>query len=182
MEIAPKGCYEIIGSGAGIPQPARTDDFSSSETQPCTEGLPLLQVDEHADYSGLSLELLKTTTLLAFKADNMLSSHELQAKLDTVHSIDAQEQQHTLPMTRHAFACFDAISVPTESVLSTVSGLQQSAFDGPLDPIATDIAPYVRSIIHFDLARAALCLHKLVRASTCRESEENVRPSDQGTF
>ena len=118
------------------------------------EGLPLLQTDEESDYSGLSTELFTTSTLLAFEARNSLSSNGMQAKLDTLDTDDF-DQQPPPTLTRHAFACFDPISIPTESALSTgPSGLQQSAFDGPLDLIAIDIAPYVRSIVHFDLALA----------------------------
>ena len=117
------------------------------------EGLPLLQADEQADYSGLSLELLTTSTVFTFKDRTALSSDAPEATVDGIGSIEHNDERPP-SLTRHAFACFDAISVPVESTLSTVSGLQQSAFDGPLQPIATDIAPYVRSIVHFDLALA----------------------------
>lgn len=117
------------------------------------EGLPLLQSDEQADFSGLRSELLATSTLLTFQAYDMLSSEQMQARLNKPDMLQSRDHADR-SITRHAFACFDAISAPVESALATVSGLQQSVFDGPLEPIATDIAPYVRSIVHFDLALA----------------------------
>lgn len=117
------------------------------------DGLPLLQTDEHADSSAMGTELFTTSNLLAFRARGLLSSTEINAKLDVISSYEHSRQEHT-PLTRRVFTCFDTISTPAESALSSVSGLQQSVFDGPLEPIATDIAPYVRSIVHFDVALA----------------------------
>lgn len=149
------------------------------------DGLPLLQADEQTDYSGLSVGLLTAATLLVFQSHNMLSSADLHAKLKEIDS-SGRSTRPDAALTRHSFACFDAISVPVESALSGVTGLQQSAFDGPLGPIATDIAPYVRSIVHFDVAlaeqREALGGGKAAkRARTTRAARSALEGGQRGT-
>ena len=118
------------------------------------EGLTLLQTDELIDYSNLTQQIHTASILTAFKSVTELPSSSLQHSLK--RTIEARHRNHEKgsPLTRTDFACFDAISLPPESALSSHTGLSQSALDGPLTPIATDIAPYVRSIVQHDLALA----------------------------
>ena len=90
-------------------------------------------------------------------------------------------------MTRRDFACFDVISTSRSS--ATSNGLEQSAFDGPLTPIALDIAPYVRSIAQYDLsleeqrARLGEILGegpKVKRARTTRAARSALEGSQRG--
>lgn len=56
-------------------------------------------------------------------------------------------------LTRLDFsAALDPIGEPPSAALSTFTGLQYSALDGPFRTITTDIAPYVRSIVQYDIA------------------------------
>lgn len=117
------------------------------------EGLPLLQTDETTDYSGLTSELFVASTLAIYRVAGLVNAEDIQTKLQATIASGGQRSVEPA-LTRQDFACFDTISVPAEAALSTSSGLVQSAFDGPLAPITTDLAPYVRSIVHFDLALA----------------------------
>ncbi|KAH8812075.1 hypothetical protein F5884DRAFT_301971 [Xylogone sp. PMI_703] len=46
---------------------------------------------------------------------------------------------------------FDPISEPEKSTLHTTGNLEASAFDRPLNVITLDLAPYVRSIVSYDM-------------------------------
>lgn len=119
------------------------------------EGLPLLQTDEYPDYSGLSSELAVASALSSYRDAGLLATSNVgDLLMKRPQSEIKGNGEDASILTRHDFACFDAISLSTESALSAGSGLAQSAFDGPLEPIATDLAPYVRSIVQYDLALA----------------------------
>lgn len=114
------------------------------------EGMALLESNEKIDHEHMSEQLAVTSTLLTYKAlsetfvmDSVLKPSRL------LRSIRDESNRDDSELTRRDFACFDAISIPTSGC---VSGLEQSAFDGPLQPIATDLAPYVRSIAQYDLS------------------------------
>jgi len=111
------------------------------------EGMALLQTDELPISSSMSMELVAGASCIAARAFPKLA-------MDTFNGCHTREsQQHgDHRLTRRDFSCFDAISNPPENVLSTGPGLVQSVFDGPLNPIALDLAPYVRSIVQYDLA------------------------------
>ncbi|KAK3711972.1 hypothetical protein LTR37_009284 [Vermiconidia calcicola] len=116
------------------------------------EGMQLLQIDELVNHSDISHELAVTSSLAAYSIAGFRDLEDVHIRLkDTDHSA---HRTTTKPptLTRQDFACFDAISVPAENALCTGPGLSVSAFDGPLEPIATDLAPYVRSIAQSDLA------------------------------
>ncbi|KAM3422653.1 hypothetical protein BST61_g141 [Cercospora zeina] len=114
-------------------------------------GMPLLQTDEAIDHSHMSKHLLVTMTLSAWKTYEVKPRAVQSSRI--LHSIPAQRAQaaREQPIGRHAFACFDAISAPEEISLQN-PGLQLSVFDGPLSNITVDLAPYVRSIVQYDLA------------------------------
>ena len=123
------------------------------------EGMRLLQTDEMINHSAMGMELVIATTCLMSRIaysenDDRNRLARIAPSLDNLKSsiLTRKGIETTSNLTRHDFACFDAISVAPESALSTISGLAQSIFDGPLAPIATDMAPYVRSIVQYDIA------------------------------
>ncbi|KAI7502050.1 P-loop containing nucleoside triphosphate hydrolase protein [Hortaea werneckii] len=120
------------------------------------EGMPLLQSDEAVNYSTLSLELSVEIACTMARASQALSHEEKQFECFSPHleTLSPALRGHRPPqapdcLTRQNFGCFDPISASEDSSLS--NGLTQSIFDGPLEPIVMDIAPYVRSIVQYDL-------------------------------
>ncbi|KAI7645955.1 hypothetical protein KC318_g19687, partial [Hortaea werneckii] len=108
--------------------------------------------DEAIDYSGLSMELSVEIACTMAKASQALSPDEKQFEcfspdLETLSPALRGSFPRQSPdcLTRQNFGCFDPISASEDSNLS--NGLTQSIFDGPLEPIVTDLAPYVRSIV-----------------------------------
>jgi hypothetical protein len=130
--------------GLDTSQPPMSDKARSQYV----EGMPLLQTDERIRYDTLMQELAIISSLNAHHAAGLAPA---QAQLNAF-TVTAKKTHNTSPLTRRDFACFDAISVPNESVLSSGPALLQSAFDGPLEPIAVDLAPYVRSILQYEAA------------------------------
>ncbi len=118
------------------------------------EGLALLQTDEFIEYSGLTEQLGIASVLAALKSVSGPFRDIGQSNLK--HAIQARHRNHEEDslLTRRDFTCFDAISIPPDNMLLPYPGLAQSVFDGPLKPITTDIAPYVRSIVQYDFALA----------------------------
>ncbi|TKA29175.1 hypothetical protein B0A50_03685 [Salinomyces thailandicus] len=123
------------------------------------EGLALLQADEAVDYSGLSMALSTRVALLLsdiarHEGSELNQLHRLAPDAGKLSStiLRGEHSNHVQHLTRSDFACFDPISSAPENILSFASGLAQSIFDGPLPPLATDLAPYVRSIVQYDLA------------------------------
>ncbi|KAF2719752.1 hypothetical protein K431DRAFT_321494 [Polychaeton citri CBS 116435] len=115
-----------------------------------TEGLQVLQTDTLTDYLDVSRQLCATTSRLTI---NEFAKPNLECKASLLDAL----QSNKLPtshasLTRKDFACFDPISESEELSMSGHFSLQVSSFDRPLVPIATDLAPYVRSIVQYDLA------------------------------
>ncbi|KAF2767704.1 P-loop containing nucleoside triphosphate hydrolase protein [Teratosphaeria nubilosa] len=131
-------------SAVGMPDTAPLDmtqpEMPDKARNHYIDGMRLLQTDEKDDFSSLSAELAATAVYLLACS----SSH--------LHLCKPPGPQDQSKLTRQAYTCFDAISVPTESILSTSTGITQSIFDGPISAIATDLAPYVRSIVQYDLS------------------------------
>ncbi|KAI7164523.1 P-loop containing nucleoside triphosphate hydrolase protein [Hortaea werneckii] len=144
----------------GLPETALLDtslpEMSEKARHQYMEGMPLLQADEAIDYSGLSMELSVEIACTMAKASQALSPEEKKFEcfspdlemLSPVLRGNCPRQSLDC-LTRRSFGCFDPISASEDSNLS--NGLTQSIFDGPLEPIVTDLAPYVRSIVQYDL-------------------------------
>ena len=141
-------CSPTSGAALDTTQPPMPEKARSQYI----DGLQLLQADESINYSDLSAELYIASTLAAFKAHNVFESNSEDVLLNLQDT--SQQNNPDLTLTRRDFVCFDAISAPVESGLSSGPALAQSAFDGPLSLIATDLAPYVRSIAQYDQALA----------------------------
>jgi len=127
-----------------MPERARSDYI---------EGLALLQTDERIDYSEFDTQLNVTVSKLMSKrygmGKHLLDTSKEQILSRTCHGSPLLEA--TTPLSRHQFSlAFDPIS--EVAAHTQTFALAYSAFDGPLSTISTDIAPYVRSIVQFDLA------------------------------
>ncbi|KAK5137275.1 hypothetical protein LTR08_000245 [Meristemomyces frigidus] len=152
--------YTALGLPGTAPLDTTQPLLSEKARHQYVEGLPLLQADEEIDHGSLSMSLVVATfcavsrvALLDAGASNrgeqsLLSREQLHASV-----LYERSSTDTPKLTRRNFACFDAISILSDNALSVGSGLTLSAFDGPLNPIAIDMAPYVRSIVQYDLAR-----------------------------
>ncbi|KAK6435425.1 hypothetical protein LTR95_008384 [Oleoguttula sp. CCFEE 5521] len=116
------------------------------------EGRELLESNESIMHGDIAGELAATATCVAYSVsgysnllDNALTTPTL---LNTVY----QSRTATPSLTRRDFAPFDILASPTTSSTSLSTGLEQSAVDGTLFTLTLDLAPYVRSIVRFDLA------------------------------
>jgi hypothetical protein len=152
------------------------------------EGMALLESNERIDHDHLSAQLAVSSTLLTYGAFSPTGVVDLAMKPSSLlRCIRNTSNRDDFELTRRDFACFDAISILPSNAPS--SGLEQSAFDGPLQPIAIDLAPYVRSIAQYDLSleqqRAKLGEimgegHKSKRARTTRAARSALEGSQRG--
>lgn len=153
------------------------------------EGMALLESNERIDHECLPAKLAISSTLLACGAfcSAVAVDHALMPS-NLLRCIRDADDRDDTELTRRDFACFDVISTTASS--ATSSGLEQSAFDGPLKQIATDIAPYVRSIAQYDLSleeqRAKLGEimgegPKAKRARTTRAARSALEGSQRGS-
>ncbi|KAK3048744.1 hypothetical protein LTR09_009856 [Extremus antarcticus] len=117
------------------------------------DGLQLLQTDLEVNHADLRHDLAATSALYTYRNAGMVSS--TTSVPSHIHSTNVTGPPPAQPtLNRRAFACFDPIATPSESFSSLGSSFTTSTFDGPLAPIAIDLAPYVRSIVSFDLSLA----------------------------
>ncbi|KAK4963510.1 hypothetical protein LTR10_001139 [Elasticomyces elasticus] len=107
------------------------------------EGLRLVQADERVDHTDLSMQLV-VNSVHALRKVPTTKQHPAAAGKTTAEKASR--------LSRNDFIAFDAISTAPECASTNYPGLLQSAFDGPLSAIVTDLAPYVRSIVQYDLA------------------------------
>nr|POE62432.1 atpase family aaa domain-containing protein 5 [Quercus suber] len=135
--------YARTGSGAGdIVLDVTQPELSQKARNNYTEGMVLLQTDEVIDPYSFDEQLAVATTLTAYKLADLPTT-------GITHPLGSHQ-----PLCRKAFAVFDPIAVPDNTMRSF--GMQQSTFDAPFVPIVVDVAPYVRSIVHHDLERERL--------------------------
>jgi hypothetical protein len=153
------------------------------------EGMALLESNERIDHEHMPMKLAISSTLLTCSAycpsgvvNRSLEPSNLLRCMRDVNQSDESD------LTRRDFACFDVISTTASS--ATCSGLEQSAFDGPLTSIALDLAPFVRSIAQYDLSleeqRARLGEimgegPKAKRARTTRAARSALEGSQRGS-
>lgn len=105
------------------------------------DGLRLLQSDLLPDYSSIRPSLAAATALSAHRTAGMFCSLD-SSTYTTSHARTA--------LTRKALTVFDPLATNPEN-----HHLTPSAIDAPLSILTTDIAPYIRSIVTYDLALAA---------------------------
>ena len=120
------------------------------------EGANILQADPVVDQTGLSDSVAITIRTCAQRLlNNDQTCDTLPLNDQSIVSIIAevvQGIQYEKPRTKSSISpAFDPISRSQKAVLGIPKGPQISAFDGPLSVLATDLAPYVRSIVSYDL-------------------------------
>jgi len=127
--------------------------LSEKARQDYVVGSTLLQTDEKIDYTDFDSRLATSAANLlsqAYGLDRPLLNTDKSHLLSRI-SNGLRSSAETIPLSRHDFsAAFDPIS--EVAAHTSQFALAYSAFDGPLSTISEDIAPYVRSIVHFDLA------------------------------
>ncbi|OQN97386.1 hypothetical protein B0A48_16545 [Cryoendolithus antarcticus] len=116
------------------------------------EGRELLESNERVPHGDMTNQLVNLATYLAYST----SGHTdlLKNALPTPTILDTVHRSRIAPanVTRRDFAPFDTLANPISSSAIPGTGLEQSIVDGTLSDLAIDVAPYVRSIVRFDLA------------------------------
>lgn len=126
------------------------------------EGYTVLQAQTRQDYTQFDAEIaifmhMKIGSYyeaqrIHVNAFDTLSEPSLQELVISVISDKANTKDASI--TRHDFSmAFDPISEPHATTGNNIpaTGLSASSFDRPLSIISIDLAPYVRSIINYDL-------------------------------
>jgi len=168
-------------------------DASLPETLPKSrtnyiEGMALLDSNDKIAYSDTPARIAISSVVMAYNAfasEAAAIDHPTPSTL--LRCIQDSGKADESKLSRRDFVCFDPISVPTSP--SIHSGLELSAFDGPLSQLSTDLAPYVRSIAQYDLSleeqREKLGEimgdgHKAKRARTTRAARSALEGSQRG--
>lgn len=136
--------------GSIQPDPTQPELPDKSRTN-YISGLALLQTPPQTSFSNLSTQIALTTTSL------LAHTHLIPLPTTSAHLLSnlTSPLPHE-PLTRAAFSsALDPLASAPQTSLHAPTGLSYSALDGAFAPIATDIAPYVRSIVAFDAALAA---------------------------
>lgn len=121
------------------------------------EGLSLLQADPLVDHTGLSSSIAVQLKVCArrslLKADSEAMFPALTSTSLTRMIIERGQRPHVHRLlTRAALAtAFGPIAVPFQTSLSSPRGAHSSSFDSPTSVLVEDIAPYIRSIVSFDI-------------------------------
>lgn len=120
------------------------------------EGSNVLQADPVVDQTGLSDLVAITIRTYAQRLLNDDQNPDTPPPFDqSIISIIAhvvQGSQDGKAFTKSSISpAFDPISRSQKAVLGIPKGPQISAFDGSLSVFAEDLAPYVRSIVSYDL-------------------------------
>ena len=114
------------------------------------EGFAVLQADPIVDSTGVTNSLVFTlkacSRRLLGRGD--LTEQQIIAMIPNA----VQQRRLSLPMTKsNILPSLDPIARSQKAVLGIPKGPQITSFDGPLSTITTDLAPYVRSIVSYDL-------------------------------
>lgn len=153
------------------------------------EGMALLESNERMIYNDMPAKLAVSSALLACRSLCPTTAVDRTVEPSNLLGCIQHVAKGNKPaLARSSFVCFDAISAPPSS--SNASGLEMSVFDGPLEPIVLDLAPYVRSIVQYDVSleeqRARLGEimgdgPKAKRVRTTRAARSALEGSQRGT-
>lgn len=120
------------------------------------EGSIIVQAEPIIDQSGvstyLSFAVESYATQMQLEVIDRLSpplDHESAHQL-TAHAIPRLASKRKISRTEISMA-FDSIAGSSRSSLADQRGSHISAFDGPISLVLEDLAPYVRSIVFYDL-------------------------------
>ncbi|KAK4695802.1 ATPase family AAA domain-containing protein 5, partial [Lecanoromycetidae sp. Uapishka_2] len=121
------------------------------------EGMTLLQADPMIDQTGIANSLALTLRACSRRVLNHASRDPSCDHFDErsiLHMIPEavhQRRSETNSIKSRFSPAFDPISRSQKAVLGIPKGPQISNFDGPMSVVAEDLAPYVRSIVSYDL-------------------------------
>lgn len=119
------------------------------------EGFSLLQADHIVDQTGVTAAIAFTVRACArelIRDEDIVGSPLSDEKI--THTITEAMQacrSERSNLRFHYAAVFEPIARSNKPVLGMPKGPQISTFDGPLYIITEDLAPYVRSIVSYDL-------------------------------
>ncbi|KAI9698776.1 MAG: hypothetical protein M1836_003886 [Candelina mexicana] len=158
-----------VYSGLGL----RTDDqtlLDTTQSQPMetllfnsTEGYPLLKDDPLIDHSRLgsrmALSVKRSSRCFLRKQTESLSTNSAATLIplseNDLKSLIRDRVDHGqahAPVTRAAFsAAFDTLAEVSNGPAPLSQGLQASEFDRNFSVVVEDLAPYVRTIVAYDL-------------------------------
>lgn len=124
-------------------------------------GNELLQADLNVSHDPLAINLsfwiksnlqgfARTELSQVFSESLIYSQAGIESCLISKIITSRTEQEHAI--TRHDYSnAFDPIATPERTILYGTSSLEASCLDRTMSIIATDIAPYVRSVVSFDI-------------------------------
>lgn len=140
----------------GTPLDITTPVMSEKDRAGYIEGPTLVQADLLVDHSGVSDSIAATLRVYARRTLREAFNSRHMRSLDEQHIIDVlpklvQLQLRPKPVTPQTLsATFAPLSKPSKGSLAG-RGPQISGFDGPIAPVVEDMAPYVRTIVSYDL-------------------------------
>ena len=121
-----------------------------------TEGQRLLQADPIEDQTGSTPALaiaMRTYAqrLVSERATSLGPYPAEQDILETDFQSERSISSDAAMIKANMIAAFEPLARTSDTVLGGPKGRQISCFDGPMSVLAEDIAPYVRSIVSYDL-------------------------------
>ena len=121
------------------------------------EGYDLLQADPVIDQTGLAEAITFTVKacarqLMQSRGTEGVDSRSTKERLVYTITNNVQDPGHARRKVRSGLsAVFEPIARSCKAVLGVPKGPQISTFDGSLSVVTEDLAPYVRSIVSYDL-------------------------------
>ncbi|MCJ1250556.1 hypothetical protein MMC30_007784 [Trapelia coarctata] len=145
-----------------ITEPELTDTVRANYI----EGFKLLQTDPSRDQTNMStlipLALKACTKELLSERINKAIFFSVQETLDH-HTMEPRNTRSSTEMTNGimaaAFKPLEETSKSSAFAVLQSRGAQITTFDGPLSIVAEDVAPYVRSIVSYDILLEERRLH-----------------------
>jgi len=122
-----------------------------------TEGSAILLADPFIDHSGvvesLVLALRACARRLPHRPGHTSKTDALTKQAITSMIQDTIQQRRSRECLKPAkdFSAFEPIARSSNPVLGIPKGPQITSFDGPITVIVEDLAPYIRSIVSYDL-------------------------------
>ncbi|KAI4185614.1 MAG: hypothetical protein L6R41_004017 [Letrouitia leprolyta] len=140
----------------GSPLDTTTPAMSEKDRAGYTEGSTLVQANLLVDHSGVSDSIAAALRIWARRTLHEASSQHGKGPLDEQHVISVlpelvQSQLRPSSVTPQTLStAFTPLSKPSKGS-SASRGPLISSFDSPIGSVVEDIAPYVRSIVSYDL-------------------------------
>ena len=136
-------------SALDLEQPRLTDKSRCNYV----EGRTLLQADPFVDHTGMSesaATALRASARMIGKESNG-SAVSISKVIDAVPQMLRHQRSPSQMSNRKLLSAFEPIANQSPAILGVPKGPSVSIFDGPISMVATDVAPYVRAIVSYDL-------------------------------